>query len=57
LANLPIDEMEKVAHQLEQSNPKTVPLRPIIESVWESITTEDNWQPFNELVKRLQAGE
>ncbi len=49
--------MEKVAHQLEQSNPKTVPLRPIIESVWESITTEDNWQPFNELVKRLQAGE
>ncbi len=57
LANLSIDEMGKVAQQLQNSNPKTVPLRPVIESVWESITTEDNWQPFNELVKRLQTGE
>ncbi len=43
--------------ELKQSNPKIVPLRPVIESVWESITTDDNWQPFNELVKRLQTGE
>ena len=57
LSNLPIDEMEKVAQQLQQSNPKTALLRPVIESVWESIANEDNWQPFNELVKRLQAGE
>jgi len=57
LSNLAIDEMEKIAQQLKQSNPKIVPLRPVIESIWESITTEDNWQPFNELVKRLQTGE
>lgn len=57
LLNLSIGEMEKVAQELQKSNPKTVPLRPIIESVWESITTDDNWQPFNELVDQLQKGE
>jgi len=29
-------------------------LRPIIESVWQPIVEEDNWQPFHELVKKMQ---
>ena len=49
--------MDNISQRLKQSNPKTALLRPVIESVWESIANEDNWQPFNELVKRLQSGE
>jgi uncharacterized protein YdiU (UPF0061 family) len=46
--------METMAFPKSQSNPKTALLRPIIEEVWEAISTEDNWQPFNDLVSRLQ---
>lgn len=57
LNSLPVNEMEKIAHKLQTSNPKTALLRPVIESIWEPITNEDNWQPFNDLVKRLQSGD
>lgn len=57
LANLPIQDMDKIAQTLQTSNPKTTPLRPVIESIWEPIANEDNWQPFNDLVKRLQSGD
>lgn len=57
LTNLPSDEMETIAQNLQSSNPITALLRPVIESVWEPITNEDNWQPFNNLVKRLQSGD
>ena len=57
LTQLPSDEMDNISQRLKQSNPKTALLRPVIESVWESIANEDNWQPFNELVKRLQSDE
>lgn len=56
LNSLPVDEMEKIAQNLQTSNPKTALLRPVIESIWEPIANEDNWQPFNDLVKRLQSG-
>lgn len=56
LAKLPIEETDKIAQTLQNSNPKTALLRPVIESIWEPIANEDNWQPFNELVKRLQSG-
>lgn len=53
LSNLPPDEMDKIAQQLVLSNPKTVLLRPVIESIWEAIANEDNWQPFYELLQRI----
>ncbi|KJH70306.1 protein adenylyltransferase SelO [Aliterella atlantica] len=56
LAKLPVDETDKIAQTLQDSNPKTALLRPVIESIWEPIANDDNWQPFNELVKRLQTG-
>ncbi len=56
LSNVPSSEMDNIAFSMERSNPKTVLLRPVIESVWEAIATEDNWQPFDDLVKRLQSG-
>ncbi|NES85456.1 MAG: YdiU family protein [Moorea sp. SIO2B7] len=55
LNNLPIEEMSKVGDRLQYHNPKTALLRPVIESVWEPITQEDNWEPFYELVTRIQA--
>lgn len=40
--------------RLRRTNPETVLLRPVIEDVWERITVDDDWQPFDALVKRLQ---
>lgn len=55
LLQLPVDEVEKMAHRLRQHNPTTVLLRPEIEAVWEPIDQEDNWAPFNDLVKRIRS--
>jgi serine/tyrosine/threonine adenylyltransferase len=46
--------MANIAQCLRQHNPKTVLLRPAIEDVWSHITYEDNWEPFNILIKELQ---
>jgi uncharacterized protein YdiU (UPF0061 family) len=57
LQNLSTAQLEDIAKCLRDKNPKTALLRPVIEAVWESITQEDNWEPFYELVKRIQAKE
>jgi serine/tyrosine/threonine adenylyltransferase len=54
LNSLPIDEMGRVAQRLRQHNPTTVIIRPEIEAVWESIAQDDNWQPFYDLLHRIQ---
>ncbi len=54
LTLLPSDEMDNIAQRLQQNNPKTVLLRPVIESVWEPIANEDNWEPFYNLLRRIQ---
>jgi serine/tyrosine/threonine adenylyltransferase len=43
-----------VGNTLTRANPAVVPLRPLIESVWDAIALEDNWQPFYDLVHQLQ---
>ncbi|WP_035987476.1 protein adenylyltransferase SelO family protein [Leptolyngbya sp. KIOST-1] len=50
LQSLKAEQMEQVAALLKGTNPQTVLLRPEIEAVWEPITTEDNWQPFYDLL-------
>lgn len=52
---LPAGEMEKVAQMLRDRNPLTAIIRPVIESIWEPIVREDNWQPFYELLQRIQS--
>ncbi len=54
LQSLSADELEGICQRLREKNPKTALLRPVIEEVWEAISQEDNWQPFYELVNRLQ---
>jgi serine/tyrosine/threonine adenylyltransferase len=56
LTNLSTEEIEKVEKTLIQYNPRTVILRPVIESIWEPIAQEDNWQPFSDLLKEIQGG-
>jgi uncharacterized protein YdiU (UPF0061 family) len=46
--------LSQIGDTLKHYNPKTALLRPLIESVWEAITYEDDWQPFQELVIKLQ---
>lgn len=54
LENFVREELDLISHRLEKNNPPIALLRPLIESIWQSITDEDDWQPFNELVKSLQ---
>lgn len=55
LNNFDPDQLDTIAQTLAVNNPKTALLRPVIESIWEPIMQEDNWQPFNELVKQIQS--
>lgn len=54
LIRLPIAEMANIAQQLEQSNPTMIFLRPEIESIWERITIDDDWQPFYNAITQLK---
>jgi serine/tyrosine/threonine adenylyltransferase len=49
-------QLGAVGDLLTRWNPVTVPLRPVIENVWEAIDQEDNWQPFYDLVAKLRTG-
>lgn len=55
LTNVTQSELDDIAEQMKRTNPKTVLLRPVIESIWEPIANEDNWQPFNDLLTRIQS--
>jgi serine/tyrosine/threonine adenylyltransferase len=46
--------MTEIGDRLNKNNPKTALLRPAIESIWESISNEDDWQPFYDLVDSVQ---
>ncbi|MFM2312488.1 MAG: hypothetical protein RLZZ04_1764 [Cyanobacteriota bacterium] len=45
--------MEKIGDRLKRYNPQTALLRPVIESVWRSISEENDWQPFANLLEQL----
>jgi len=54
LTQTPLDKVERMKNLLSAHNPQTALLRPSIESVWQSISSENDWRPFNDLVDRLQ---
>ncbi|MGB2925514.1 MAG: protein adenylyltransferase SelO family protein, partial [Limnothrix sp.] len=54
LKEVPEDELNGIGDRLTAHNPKTALLRPVIESIWEPITVEDNWQPFNDLLDAIR---
>lgn len=55
LQSLSTTELDAIAQRLRDKNPKTALLRPVIEEVWQAIDQEDNWEPFYQLVGRIQA--
>jgi serine/tyrosine/threonine adenylyltransferase len=54
LSQLPPEAMDSVQSCLKATNPMTVLLRPQIEAVWAPITEDDNWQPFYDLLSKVQ---
>jgi serine/tyrosine/threonine adenylyltransferase len=50
-------QVASVGELLTRWNPVTVPLRPVIEAVWDPIALADDWQPFYDLVAKLRSGE
>ena len=48
------EKLEQIRKTINQFNSQIPLLRPQIELVWEAIANEDNWQPFNELVNKIQ---
>ena len=54
LNQLPVEQMQQVGDRLKTHNPQVLLLRPAIESVWQSISEKNDWQPFYDLVARFQ---
>jgi serine/tyrosine/threonine adenylyltransferase len=54
LNKIPRSQMTEIGDRLNDRNPQTALLRPVIESVWQLIAEEDNWQPFYDLVTKIQ---
>lgn len=54
LNNYALSDLEIIQERLLYYNPKTALLKPLIEEIWEEIANNNNWQPFNNLVKILQ---
>lgn len=57
LSNIPKSEFSAIATMLTKSNPQTILLRPQIESIWEPIAQENNWEPFYTLLAKIRASE
>jgi serine/tyrosine/threonine adenylyltransferase len=55
LSDFDSDRLDAISQTLAFHNPKTALLRPVIESIWEPIVQDDNWQPFDELVQQIQS--
>ncbi len=55
LGEVPTDELLEVGNRLRRHNPQVALLRPAIESVWEPIVQNDDWEPFNQLVTAIQS--
>ena len=49
-----VEQMPMISQRLQQFNPNFVPIRAEIESIWDPIVTDDNWEPFNRLIDKIQ---
>ena len=53
LNQLPVEQMQQISDRLKLYNPQVLLLRPAIESVWQSISEKNDWQPFYDLVSKF----
>jgi serine/tyrosine/threonine adenylyltransferase len=56
LSNMSESDVQLVGDVLDRSNPQTILLRPQIEAIWEPISENDDWEPFNILLAKIRAG-
>lgn len=54
LSRLSTPELDLIPQRLKAHNPLTALLRSEIETVWKAIDENDRWEPFYELLQRLQ---
>jgi len=54
LKQLSDQELQQVGVRLKQKNPQTALLRPVIESVWEPIRLDNEWDPFYALLEQIR---
>jgi len=54
LARSSEEQLGKVGDRLQQANPQVDLLRPAIETLWNSIMVNDNWQPLLEFLQILK---
>jgi serine/tyrosine/threonine adenylyltransferase len=55
LASAAPAECDRMAARLQLHNPTTVPLRPLIETVWAAIAQTDDWTSFHDLLTQIRA--
>ena len=48
------NELKQVGSRLQEKNPQTALLRPVIESVWEPISLDNEWDPFYALLEQIR---
>ncbi|MDJ0632010.1 MAG: YdiU family protein [Xenococcaceae cyanobacterium MO_188.B29] len=47
-------EINQIAQRLQNANPVVVLVEPEIETIWQAISEDDNWQPFIDLIKLVR---
>lgn len=57
LQEFPVEDLASISSRLSDNNPKTALLRPVIESIWEPIAQDNNWEPFYNLLKNIGSRE
>ena len=48
------EQSRSITQRLNIHNPITVPLRPVIEAIWEPIVQKDDWQPLYDFLHKIK---
>ena len=53
LRKMSTENKQQISQTLEKYNPQIVPVRPVIEAIWQPITENDDWQPLYNLLQKI----
>ena len=48
------EDLTQIISMLERFNPNNIPVRPLIEQIWQPINDEDNWQLFYDFLAKIK---
>lgn len=54
LGRYPIEEMDRIKQQLRRCNPTVPVVNSALETIWEAIERENDWQPFRDFLQELR---